>query len=211
MSRIDWVLVSPTLMKNCHGWEISDFSGSLTDHKMVSVRISAPEAPYIGKGRWVMPNFLLYDTEFMNYAMEEACKLEDSMGVTRTETANAQTRFKDFKDSVLEFAKKRAKTAKGSRRSSEMAEIARDYHSDLQADGIDIAQELWDEAKQEALDALPPLREEADMKPLAEKLTEDNVLKALLEAAPRKAAGINGYATEFWRRLEAINKENPSP
>jgi hypothetical protein len=40
-------------------------------------------------------------------------KLEDSMDEVRTETLNAQTRFKVFKESVLDFAKKRAKTAVG--------------------------------------------------------------------------------------------------
>ncbi|KAJ7190517.1 hypothetical protein GGX14DRAFT_579790 [Mycena pura] len=112
MSRIDWLLVSPTLMKNCHNWEISDFSGSLTDHKMVSVQIMAPGAPYIGKGRWAMPQFLLNDKDF-SYATEEACKLEDSMDLPRTDTNNAQTRHKTFKVNVQEFARKRAKTAVG--------------------------------------------------------------------------------------------------
>jgi hypothetical protein len=97
---------------------------------------------------------------------------------------------------------------KGSKRSSEMAEIARDYHNDLQSDEMDIAQSLRDEARREAMDALPQTRGEADMQPLSEKLTERDVLAALTEAASGKAAGIDGFATEFWRRLESINKEN---
>jgi hypothetical protein len=48
------------------------------------------------------------------------------------------------------------------------------------------------------------------MTPLSEKLSEEDVLSALMEAAPGKAAGIDGFATEFWRRLESINKENKS-
>ncbi|KAJ7195745.1 Endonuclease/exonuclease/phosphatase, partial [Mycena pura] len=113
MSRIDWLLVSPTLMKHCRNWEIEDFSGNLTDHKMVSVQVSAPGTPYVGKGRWAMPLFLLYDKEFMDYANGEACRLEDRMDLERTATKNAQTHCKEFKDTVLEFAKKRAKTAVG--------------------------------------------------------------------------------------------------
>ncbi|KAJ7090687.1 Endonuclease/exonuclease/phosphatase, partial [Mycena epipterygia] len=245
LSRIDRILVSPSLMKNCHHWEIEDVAGGLTDHRMVSVTVSAPGAPYVGKGRWAMPHFLLYDKEFVSHAMEEACKLEESISETRTVLSNAQTKFKSFKDSVLEFAKKRAKTAVGasekkkkvlvdereillnetksqeeiaelvaviekkiddivdrqrerkrletrvrgytelnhitkyavdiskdakprdtlsylrrtdktpdvgSRRSSEMAETARDYHNDLQSDGMNIAQEAGEEARKEALD-----------------------------------------------------------
>lgn len=113
LSRIDRILVSPALMKNCCHWEINDVAGGLTDHRMVSVSISAPGAPYIGKGRWAMPLFLLNDKEFISHTMEEAVKLEESIPDARTDTSNAQTRFKSFKDSVLEFAKKRAKTAVG--------------------------------------------------------------------------------------------------
>ncbi|KAJ7864366.1 Endonuclease/exonuclease/phosphatase [Mycena leptocephala] len=296
LSRIDRILVSPTLMKHCRHWEIEDVAGGLMDHRMVSVTISAPGAPYIGKGRWVMPQFLLHDKEFISHAMEEAVKLEESIHEARTDVSNAQTRFKSFKDSVLEFAQKKAKATvgasekkrralvgeretllnnrapdppavevtldpdttdatgdqptheesghpadgksqeeiaelvaviekkiddivdrqrerkrletrvrgytelnhitktdimpeKGSKRSSEMAEIARDYHNDLQSEGTDS-------------------RDRADIKPLSEKLTEGDVSTALAEAAFGKAAGINGIATEFWRRLESINKEN---
>jgi hypothetical protein len=60
-----------------------------------------------------MPNFLLYNKDVTTYAVGEACKLEDSMNKPRTEASNAQTRFKDFKDSVLDHAQKVAKTAVG--------------------------------------------------------------------------------------------------
>jgi exonuclease III len=76
LSRIDEILVSPTLMKSCRHWDIQDTAGGLTDHRMVSVTISAPGAPYIGKGRWTMPQFLLYDKEFMSFSMEKAIELE---------------------------------------------------------------------------------------------------------------------------------------
>jgi hypothetical protein len=97
---------------------------------------------------------------------------------------------------------------KGSRCSSEMAEIARDYHNDLRSDGTDIAQEARYEAQEEALNALSQPRAELNMKTLSEMLTEDDVLKALIEAASGRAAGINGFTTEFWRRLESIHEEN---
>jgi hypothetical protein len=91
-----------------------------------------------------------------------------------------------------------------------MAEIAGDYHYDLQADGMDVAQDLRNEARKVALDSLPQTSEEADMKSLSEKLTEDDVRTTLREAASGKAAGINGIPTEFWGRLESINKANAS-
>ncbi|KAJ7210334.1 hypothetical protein GGX14DRAFT_565539 [Mycena pura] len=87
---------------------------------------------------------------------------------------------------------------KGSKRSSEMAELARDYHNDLQADGGDVEPALRFQAKNEALNSLPPLGTNVNMTPLDEKLSEEDVLLALLEAAPGKAAGMDGFATEFW-------------
>jgi hypothetical protein len=80
---------------------------------MVAVTISAPDAPYIGKGRWMMPQFLLHDKDFMEYAVDEACKLEDSMSEPRSELSNAQTQFKDYKDRIIGFAKVRAKISVG--------------------------------------------------------------------------------------------------
>jgi hypothetical protein len=270
----------------------------------------------------------------MDYAMEEACRLEGSMNEARTELTNAQTKFKRFKDTTIVFAQKRAKTAvgasekkrraladerevllenkspesedtvrtndlipaaggrdqptqgpsqqtqgksqeeiaelvaaieksiddivdrqrerkrletrvrgftelnhitkyavnlskdpkprdtltylrrtditpeKGSKRSSEMAEIARDYHNDLQSDGLGIDNEMRAEARREALDSIPPVRDGADMGPLTEKLRKSDISVALEESASGRAAGINGLATEFWRRLESIHKEN---
>lgn len=52
---------------------------------------------------------------------------------------------------------------KGSRRSSEMAEIARDYHCDLQYEGIDVDPALRNVAEEEVFGDMPPPRQEADM------------------------------------------------
>jgi hypothetical protein len=113
LSRIDRILVLPKMLKNCHNWGISDVAGGLTDHRMVSVTISVLGAPFIGKGRWSAPLFLHYNKEFIDLAIEEACKLEDSMSEPRTELCNAQTKFEDFKDATIAHAQKRAKTAVG--------------------------------------------------------------------------------------------------
>jgi hypothetical protein len=89
-----------------------------------------------------------------------------------------------------------------------MAEIARGYHNDIQSDGLEIDQQSCETAREEAMAAVPPARPGVDMKPLTEKLTETDVLGALLESAAGRAAGINGLQTEFWRRIESIHKEN---
>ncbi|KAJ6505421.1 Endonuclease/exonuclease/phosphatase [Mycena sanguinolenta] len=50
LSRIDKILVSPSMVKQCRHWSIEDV-GTIADHRMASVTISTPGAPYIGKGR----------------------------------------------------------------------------------------------------------------------------------------------------------------
>jgi hypothetical protein len=112
LSRIDKILVSPALMKNCRSWEITDV-GSLADHKMVTVTASAPGAPYIGPGRWQMPHFLLHNSQFMEHASREVYKLEASMNEQRTELCNAQTKFKAFKDATMKTARVKAKVMIG--------------------------------------------------------------------------------------------------
>ncbi|KAJ7060272.1 hypothetical protein C8F01DRAFT_1292558 [Mycena amicta] len=93
-SRLDPIYVSPELYKNCRGWAIEDCAGNLTDHKMVSVTISAPGAPFIGKGRYAIPLRVLEDKE-------------------RTEEDNPQNTFKEYKMDLVDFARKRAKITTG--------------------------------------------------------------------------------------------------
>ncbi|KAJ7172885.1 Endonuclease/exonuclease/phosphatase, partial [Mycena crocata] len=105
-SRIDRIEVSPTLFKNCRYWEISDAAGDLTDHRLISVTVCAPGAPYIGRGRYAIPLFLMNDTKFIEFAVSTGASMfeieeDDSTG-------DLQTRFKNFKDRVRDFAKARA-------------------------------------------------------------------------------------------------------
>ncbi|KAJ7260322.1 Endonuclease/exonuclease/phosphatase, partial [Mycena haematopus] len=120
LSRIDKILVSPKLMKNCREWEIEDV-GTVADHRMVSMMVSAPGAPHIGKGRWAMPHFLVHDDGYMDKASEEVYEMELTMAEERTETNNAQTKFKSLKDSAIAAAKERAKTAVGATELKERA------------------------------------------------------------------------------------------
>ncbi|KAJ7762099.1 hypothetical protein B0H16DRAFT_1661874 [Mycena metata] len=113
LSRIDKILVSPTLMRNCRNWSIDDVSGKLTDHRMVSVVIRAPGAPFIGEGRYTIPLFLLKDTEFMKFVVEKGENLEEFLTEDRSDSTNIQTRFKAFKDEIRDFGRKRAKEAIG--------------------------------------------------------------------------------------------------
>ncbi|KAF7351516.1 Reverse transcriptase domain-containing protein [Mycena sanguinolenta] len=313
------ILVSPALMKQCQHWEIEDV-GTIADHRMVSVMITAPGAPYIGKGRWAMPQFLAEDNGFMRDASRALYDLEKQMDRERTQEENAQTKFKAFKDQQLAAARRRVcdirrslgaekksfwkseggnpgrqyqlppsrspgddhqnpetrsllltpaemvakiqkrideiidlqnerkrletrvrgKTelghitkyavnlssdkkprdtidflqrtdtvpARGSKKSSEMAEIARDYHKDLQSDGQNIPQSVREAALTEALNAVPPPCPGVNMEGLRKKVTEDDVRQSLLSAAPGKAAGMDGIIAEFWQKLNRMYEDS---
>ncbi|KAJ7064248.1 Endonuclease/exonuclease/phosphatase, partial [Mycena amicta] len=300
-ARLDRIYVSPELYKNCRAWEILDSAGDLTDHKMISVTISAPGTPYIGKGRYTMPLRVLEDKTFVKFAMEKGVELEASLGQAHTDEDNPQTAFAGYKREIIEFARERAKFSLddidrrafdmedddngitdtsvsqeketaiklaqiqkkinelesrqrarrqlesrvrglterdkisrytvsltkerkprdtipflrrtdvspeiGSRRSSEMAEIARNYHDDLQKDLNDMEEALRDDVTRQVLTDIASRSELPEMERLAEKLSEGDVISALKDSAVGKAAGMNGIPTEFWQRMKRIHDE----
>ncbi|KAK6974475.1 Endonuclease/exonuclease/phosphatase, partial [Favolaschia claudopus] len=103
-SRIDHILVSDDLFKHCTKWDISDVAVT-TDHFMVSVRISAPGAPFIGEGRYAIPVHMTKDKLFMEYARKEGVKVNPEQ--VSDETTTLQSRFKEWKDKIQTFAQKR--------------------------------------------------------------------------------------------------------
>ncbi|KAJ7102025.1 Endonuclease/exonuclease/phosphatase, partial [Mycena epipterygia] len=112
-SRLDRIYVSPALLKNCREWEISDAAGGLTDHRMVSVRVSAPGSPYIGRGRYTIPLFLLRDKQFMDFVITRGATLESTMDENPGCKIVIQEGFKAYKAGIRDFAQKRAKEAIG--------------------------------------------------------------------------------------------------
>ncbi|KAJ7658389.1 Endonuclease/exonuclease/phosphatase, partial [Mycena polygramma] len=110
-SRLDRINVSPTLFKNCRHWDISDAAGNITDHRLVTVTICAPGAPYIGPGRYAIPLFLMNDAKFMDFAVEAGVDMFETQD--QEESDDLQTRFKRFKDRVAAFAKARASLTMG--------------------------------------------------------------------------------------------------
>ncbi|KAJ7036142.1 Endonuclease/exonuclease/phosphatase, partial [Mycena alexandri] len=110
-SRIDRIYVSPTLFKNCRHWDISDAAGELTDHRLISVNVCAPGAPYVGPGRYAIPLFLMNDTKFMEFAVKTGAQMFGE-GVANP-TENIQVEFKKFKEVVGAYAKVRASQSVG--------------------------------------------------------------------------------------------------
>ncbi|KAJ7180857.1 Endonuclease/exonuclease/phosphatase, partial [Mycena filopes] len=288
MSRIDRINVSEESFRSCRSWDIHDM-GDLTDHRMVSVDVSAPGAPYIGRGRYVIPLYMLKDKLFMQYAVTEGCKLEEDS------QENIQVRWKEYKDRLRDFARVRAKESTGaldqkkkklerertavlnngaftqklraekasviqrevdkivsvqssknrmatkiryrneldnitsftvrvnkdhkprdtlsflqrtdttppigSTRSEDMAELARDYHNEVQQDPTENDREVKNTNIEEVLQYIDDDDPAPGMEELEEELTEDLVLQSIKASAKGKAPGMDGIHTEMWDDL----------
>ena len=108
--RLDQIYTTQKIADTAVDWEI-DESGIETDHELVSVIITNPKAPFIGKGRWTLPLFLLKDKEFKKTAIDLSIKLQKDLEElpARDGTKNPQTIFLKYKDEIKETAIARAK------------------------------------------------------------------------------------------------------
>ncbi|EIW61240.1 DNase I-like protein, partial [Trametes versicolor FP-101664 SS1] len=109
-SRLDRIYVKRQTFKDCSDWDITE-PGIPTDHLLASVAIQNYKAPFIGKGRWVMPTHLLEDQEMKKSMLALAAALVrqiESMP-TRTAESNPQTMYAAFKAELSAAARTRAR------------------------------------------------------------------------------------------------------
>ncbi|KAF8897703.1 Endonuclease/exonuclease/phosphatase, partial [Infundibulicybe gibba] len=112
-SRIDRIYVSNAVQDVSCEWKIQSAPLN-TDHRMVSMKILDPGAPYIGKGRWTIPLFVLKDKKILQTMVELGTELMDNIErakYNRTDVRNAQTLFKTFKDEIVKVARAHAREA----------------------------------------------------------------------------------------------------
>lgn len=112
-SRIDRMYGTDAILKNSREWTIQNTT-LLTDHKLISMQFFDPGAPFIGKGRWTIPMFLLEDRGVLKKITELGIELLDSIErcrYSRMAERNPQTLFKGFKDEVSGFARDYARVA----------------------------------------------------------------------------------------------------
>ncbi|EIW86190.1 DNase I-like protein, partial [Coniophora puteana RWD-64-598 SS2] len=111
-SRIDRIYIHSSLLPFARDWDINS-SGVHTDHKLVTARISAKDLPYIGRGRWSMPVFLIDDKRLqaMIDVLGKALQgdLEALAESGRSTEDNPQRAFKRFKDKVIALVRTEAK------------------------------------------------------------------------------------------------------
>jgi len=88
--------------------------------------------------------------------------------------------------------------------SREMAEIAHNYHNDLQLNGTDI--NITSEMRSEQIEQILPFANRRmpseDAIRLTGEITEDEVRKAIRKLPSGKAAGLDGIPYKLWKTLE---------
>jgi ribonuclease HI/exonuclease III len=295
-SRIDRIYLTEKLFTNSYDWNI-EAAGIPTDHKMITMSITSPNLPYVGKGRWMIPAHLLKNKKFLKEVQQLSIKLEkeiELIGTSRSDYNNPQILFKKFKDEVIKAAKKGAKilasmaqkqmqynqqqlgeilnnpsineedkqilsmqleeklaqaeksrhqaaraqvaarnklegetiskywtqTTKGKtprdtiqilkypgtnppqveKNSNKMAELARDYHSNLQTQGMATGLDRQ-KAMETTIKNIKTAAEEEDKQKLSMLLTEVEVAAALKSLPNGKAAGMDGIPCELWKTL----------
>jgi len=87
------------------------------------------------------------------------------------------------------------------RKSEIMAELARDYHKDIQLDGIEPEEECKNAAAAVLRNIKNCLNNEKK-EDLSLLLTEEDVQQALHCAPRHKSSGLDGIPTELWQKLE---------
>ncbi|KAI0641796.1 Endonuclease/exonuclease/phosphatase, partial [Trametes meyenii] len=112
MSRLDRIYVTESAFQWAREWRI-DPVGVRTDHNMVSVLLTSPSAPELGKGRPVFPLHLLKDKKLTKRmrerGLEATAELDRIAELGRTEERNPQMVLADLKRDWLKLARDREK------------------------------------------------------------------------------------------------------
>ncbi|KAK0217785.1 Endonuclease/exonuclease/phosphatase [Armillaria fumosa] len=107
-SRIDRIYIANELTSSCRNWNIKT-THIPTDHKIVTVELIDLKTPHIGRGRWTMLLYLLKNKKLMQEIHDLGLEVESQMEKLkfneRTQTINAQTLYKEFKDQMTQRIK----------------------------------------------------------------------------------------------------------
>lgn len=115
MSRIDRIYLNTRLAENALEWTINPPEGIPTDHQMITTTLQDKKLPYVGQGRWVIPQAILSDKKFIKFITSkgrELTEIIDEMveNKDRTELNNPQTLWQiHFKEMITEEARRLAK------------------------------------------------------------------------------------------------------
>ncbi|TRM66515.1 hypothetical protein BD626DRAFT_396799, partial [Schizophyllum amplum] len=112
-ARLDRIYVTPDVLKQSHSWMIESV-GSLTDHDLISYVMTSQQIPFIGRGRWAIPLYLMNNNALLERIRTRGKTLEHEMD----RKANGDDRlpshqglWQTFKEDVSKMAKDTAKVA----------------------------------------------------------------------------------------------------
>ncbi|KAF9538778.1 DNase I-like protein [Agrocybe pediades] len=109
-SRLDRIYVTHTTLRTCRNWN-TETTAIHTDHKLVSVDISNPALPAIGRGRWAIPLFALKKRKVIQEIEKLGRRLEEKISTIDDMMSTAiQKEYLSFKKEVIAFTRNFAKT-----------------------------------------------------------------------------------------------------
>ncbi|KAJ7022462.1 Endonuclease/exonuclease/phosphatase, partial [Mycena alexandri] len=112
-SRVDRIYIRRDLFDNTFEWGMQSV-GLITDHRMVTVRLTTASAPTIGHGRWVWPAHIIRNKGLAEFIQEKGLRLQKELEVVarwpeRDPEYNTQTLWMKFKLDIGEEARRIAK------------------------------------------------------------------------------------------------------
>jgi exonuclease III len=110
-SHIDRIYISTELLPFSKEWDITP-PGIYTDHQLVSVRILSKCMPFVGKGHWSLPLFVLKDKDLSEQIITMGKSLQteiENCSNQRTEDLNPQLAFSRFKTKAIHLCRTAAK------------------------------------------------------------------------------------------------------
>ena len=132
-SRIDRIYTSQQVYDHSRNWTINQ-TPIRTDHSLVSMEFANPGAPFIGKGRWCIPLYLIKNRKIIQFIEDLGTQLEkdieNAAGDARTQVNNPQNLFSIFKKELVSKVRdfSRTETPKMDQR---IVNLKKDLHTTL--------------------------------------------------------------------------------
>ncbi|KAJ3979084.1 Endonuclease/exonuclease/phosphatase [Lentinula detonsa] len=110
-SRLDRIYVTEKILESAKEWKIETTGVPHADHNMVSVLVSNESNPWMGRGRWRIPDYVVKDKDLMNFAYEKEKEAQNKLRNTEisADERNPQKVWFDYKRAIIGKARERAK------------------------------------------------------------------------------------------------------
>ncbi|KDQ33713.1 hypothetical protein PLEOSDRAFT_1020640, partial [Pleurotus ostreatus PC15] len=112
MSRIDRIYTTNDQLKRSREWRIKPSGLDYADHWIVSVQLSAENAPEMGNGRWTIQERILNDKWFLEKSIQvakECLRRKEQAEQAQNEGYSPQETYMNFKSELMETARNRDK------------------------------------------------------------------------------------------------------